>query len=159
MREILLGWGQDASAEEKARRRLKPVRAEPQQAGAKLASADFHGAEVEAVRSRCVGTVGVKGIVVRDTMFTFEVVTRRGEVKVLPKEHSVFRFEVPVDEGEAEEDKDTAMESDEVGEETKGTADVARGKSLVFEIHGDQFKVRAPDRATKKFRLHISPDL
>jgi len=52
-----------------------------QSAGSKLASADFHGAEVEVVRSRCVGRVGVRGIVVRDTKFTFEVVTRGDVVK------------------------------------------------------------------------------
>lgn len=52
-----------------------------QSAGSKLASADFHGAEVEVVRSRCAGRVGVRGIVVRDTKFTFEVVTRGDVVK------------------------------------------------------------------------------
>lgn len=50
-------------------------------AGPKLVSADFHGAEVEVVRSRCTGRVGVRGIVVKDTKFTFEVVTRGDEVK------------------------------------------------------------------------------
>ena len=49
--------------------------------GSKLVSADFHGAEVEVVRSRCAGRVGVRGIVVRDTKFTFVVVTERDEVK------------------------------------------------------------------------------
>lgn len=49
--------------------------------GSKLVSADYHGAEVEVVRSRCTSRVGVKGIVVRDTKFTFVVVTERDEVK------------------------------------------------------------------------------
>lgn len=49
--------------------------------GSKLVSADFHGAEVEVVRSRCAGRVGVRGIVVRDTKFTFVVVTEGDEVK------------------------------------------------------------------------------
>ena len=44
--------------------------------GPKLASADFHGAEIEVVRCRDVGRVGCKGIVIKDTKFTFEVVTR-----------------------------------------------------------------------------------
>lgn len=52
-----------------------------QSSGSMLASADFHGAEVEVVRSRCVSRVGVRGIVVRDTKFTFEVVTRGDVVK------------------------------------------------------------------------------
>jgi hypothetical protein len=49
--------------------------------GSKLVSADFHGAEVEVVRSAAVGRVGIKGIVVRDTKFTFVVVTEKDEVK------------------------------------------------------------------------------
>lgn len=48
---------------------------------AKFCSADFHGAELEVVRSRCVGRVGLKGIVVKDTKFAFEIVTRKDEVK------------------------------------------------------------------------------
>lgn len=49
--------------------------------GSKLVSADFHGAEVEVVRSKCSGRVGLKGIVVRDTKFTFVIVTESNEVK------------------------------------------------------------------------------
>ena len=53
----------------------------PASHGAKLVSADYHGAEVEVVRSRCAGRVGTKGIVVRDTKFTFQIVTEKDEVK------------------------------------------------------------------------------
>lgn len=49
--------------------------------GSKLVSADYHGAEVEVVRSRCAGRVGIKGIVVRDTKFTFLIVTKNDVVK------------------------------------------------------------------------------
>ena len=48
---------------------------------ARFCSADFHGAEVEIVRARCVSRVGLKGIVVKDTKFTFEIVTRKDELK------------------------------------------------------------------------------
>lgn len=40
-----------------------------------LVSADYHGALVEVVRSRCVSRVGLKGFVVKDTKFTFDIVT------------------------------------------------------------------------------------
>ena len=53
----------------------------PASHGAKLASADYHGAEVEVVRSQCASRVGLKGIVVRDTKFTFVIVTEKDEVK------------------------------------------------------------------------------
>lgn len=102
-------------------------------AGPLLVSADYHGALVEVVRSRCVSRVGLRGIVVKDTKFTFEVITEKNEVKRVPKEHTVFRFEVPSKEEE--------------------------GKPMVFEIHGSQFESRAPDRANRKFKMHIDPDL
>ncbi|KAK7510901.1 uncharacterized protein IWZ02DRAFT_372059 [Phyllosticta citriasiana] len=103
--------------------------------GPKLVSADFHGAMIEVVRSRCVGRVGVKGIVVKDTKFTFVVVTPANEIKTIPKEHTIFRFELPMEKDNDEQ------------------------KPLVFELHGSQFENRAPDRANKKFKQHFSPDL
>ena len=52
-----------------------------QSAGPKLVSADYHGAKVTVVRSRCVGMVGLQGIVVRDTKFTFQIITRKDQLK------------------------------------------------------------------------------
>jgi ribonuclease P protein subunit POP4 len=49
--------------------------------GAVLASADLHGAKLGVVRSRCISRVGLEGIVVRDTRYTFEVVTKGDVVK------------------------------------------------------------------------------
>jgi ribonuclease P protein subunit POP4 len=109
---------------------------EPVSAGPMVTSADYHGALLEVVRSRCVSRVGLQGIVVKDNKFSFELVTRKNEIKTVPKEHTVFRFEVPF--------------APEIGE----------GKPrepLAFEIYGSQFETRAPDRATKKFRLHFDP--
>ncbi|KAK5681496.1 hypothetical protein LTS10_006028 [Elasticomyces elasticus] len=103
-----------------------------------LVSADYHGALLEVVRSRCGSRVGGKGIVVKDTKFTFELVTPKDELKIMPKEHTVFRFEVPL---EPKEDG---------GEEPK---------PLIFEIHGSQFENRATDRANKKVKQHFDPDL
>lgn len=115
-------------------------------AGPMLGSADFHGARICCVRSRCSGRVGTEGVVVRDTKFTFVVITKKNEIKILPKEHSVFRFEVPL--------------SDVVDDGGMAQAQKTDNKhSLVFELHGEQFKNRAVDRANKKFKVHIPPDL
>ncbi len=57
----------------------------PQGAGAMIASADFHGAKLMVVRSKCVSLVGLKGIVVRDTKFTFQIITEGNELKSMPK--------------------------------------------------------------------------
>jgi ribonuclease P protein subunit POP4 len=114
-------------------------------AAAKLASADFHGAGVEVVRSGCVSRVGIKGIVVKDSKFAFEVVTRRNQLKLVPKEGTVFRFEVPVTVTKGGEGKEEGAE-----EQTS---------CMVFEIHGEQFQFRSADRASRKFRSHFSKKL
>ena len=133
--------------------------------GSKLASADFHGAEIEVVRSRCVSRVGVKGLVVRDSKFTFVVVTEKDELKsmfplfppdmiiplfsynlsklatkssiftAIPKEHTIFRFEIP-----------------QPTQEKKGDESQEQPKNLVFELHGNQFENRPVDRANKKHK-------
>jgi ribonuclease P protein subunit POP4 len=118
-------------------------------AGAKLCSADFHGAELEVVRSRCVSRVGLKGIVVKDSKFVFEVVTKGNAVKVLPKEHTIFRFTIPLPGKKAEAGK----------EEVEKVEPEKEAKELVFELHGDQFEYRAADRANRKFKSHFLPDL
>jgi ribonuclease P protein subunit POP4 len=71
MREIL-GLDQEGG-------RLRAVTAS--NSGTILASADYHGALIEVVRCRCVDRVGTRGIVVRDTKFTFEVVTKQDKLK------------------------------------------------------------------------------
>lgn len=52
-----------------------------QSAGSKLASADYHGAQLAVTRSKCAGMVGLEGIVVKDTKFTFQVITEKNELK------------------------------------------------------------------------------
>lgn len=135
----------------------------PAGAGPILASADMHGALVEVVRSRCVSRVGVKGIVVRDSQYVFEVVTEGDKLKsecalpcalilvyeelmtnwrmiAIPKEHTWFRLRIPVDavpeQGQVEEPQ-----------------------ALVFEINGEQFQHRATDRTNKKYKMHYQPDI
>lgn len=56
----------------------------PNTSGQMLASADMHGAIISVVRSRCVSRVGLEGIVVRDTRYTFEIVTKKNIVKGEP---------------------------------------------------------------------------
>ncbi|KAL2262550.1 hypothetical protein VTK26DRAFT_977 [Humicola hyalothermophila] len=115
-------------------------------AAAKLASADFHGAGVEVVRSGCVSRVGIKGIVIKDSKFAFEIITPKNRLKLVPKEGTVFRFEVPVpgpERPKSEGDSPAAQEEEQM-------------PSMVFEIHGEQFQFRSADRASRKFRSHFS---
>jgi ribonuclease P protein subunit POP4 len=86
----------------------------------------------------------VRGIVVKDSKFTFEIVTKKDQVKTMPKEHTIFRFTVPYPVKEGEEEKDS-----QEGEK----------KEFVFELHGDQFVYRAADRANRKFKSRFHTDL
>lgn len=158
IREILFG---DAGVGRSVRR------VEPNDAGPKLVSADYHGAELEVVRSRCVSRVGLKGIVVKETRFTFETITKDNKVKRIPKEGTVFRFELPVKrEGEAQDSIE--MEAKGRVEENAGGALVPESQKrkleeesrpLIFEIHGSQFQHRASDRAMRKVKAHHSLEL
>lgn len=112
-----------------------------QGAAAKLTAADYHGADVEVSRSRCPSRVGIRGIVIKDSRFAFEIITKKNCVKLVPKEGTTFRVRIPSRE-EGKEDPDPA------------TADSSPSKDFVFELLGDQFQYRPADRATKKFRTH-----
>ena len=68
--------GQDSELGEVVPKVLTPAAAGPM-----LVSADYHGAILEVVRSRCVDRVGIRGIVVKDSKFTFEMVTRSNVLK------------------------------------------------------------------------------
>ena len=100
-----------------------------QAAAAKLTSADFHGALFEVTRSRCPSRVGIRGIVVKDLRFVFEVITAKNQLRTVPKEGTMFRVEIPPADG--------------------------RTPPFVFEIHGDQFQYRSADRTNKKFKSHF----
>ncbi|KAI1491261.1 Rof/RNase P-like protein [Biscogniauxia mediterranea] len=106
-----------------------------QGAAAKLSSADFHGAELVVSRSSCPSRVGIRGIVIKDSRFTFEIITKQDKIKTVPKEKTMFRIDVPAREGDY------------------------GGKPFSFEIHGDQFQYRSADRANKKFKAHYLKDL
>ncbi|OAP62941.1 hypothetical protein AYL99_02168 [Fonsecaea erecta] len=113
--------------------------------GSLLASADFHGAELEVVGCSDPGKVGIRGIVVRDTKYTFVVVTAKDEVKTLPKKNSVFRYEIPLPEDfEANDGPHQQHDEDEEGPQAT--------RRLVFELHGNQFEYRPAERANRKFK-------
>lgn len=152
LNKMWVGYVQELLWEDGTMRQVTPSVA------TRLCSADFHGAELEVVRSRCVSRVGVKGIVVKDSRFVFEVVTKGDGVKILPKEHTVFRFTVPRPTKEDAEAVDGLKEEGQTEEQTKEAMEKKK-KDLIFELHGDQFEYRAADRATRKFKPHYLPDL
>lgn len=65
------------------------------------------------------------------------------DIAAIPKEYTVFRFEIPQPQGEPSDGADTGK----------------KPANLVFELHGSQFMNRATDRATKKFKQRNLSDL
>lgn len=120
-----------------------------QGAAAKLSSADFHGAEVEVSRSSCPSRVGIKGIVVKDTKFTFEIVTRKNQLKIVPKEGTMFRIQIPPEAANQQGGKQAE----------KTGAEKEQGNLFTFEILGDQFQYRSANRANRKYKGHYLKQL
>ncbi|KAI5838344.1 putative ribonuclease P complex subunit Pop4 [Morchella snyderi] len=128
------------------------------QIGAKLVSADYHGAVLEVVRSRCVSRVGIKGVCVKETRGMFFLVGEEGVVKEIPKEHTVFRFELPLpEEKPATMAGPATTDTTATAEATPATP--AKPRRMVFELHGQQFMYRAAERVGKKFKGKPLADL
>lgn len=68
------------------------VGAGPAQIGLKLASADYHGALFEVIRSRCPSRVGIKGICVKETKSMFYIITRGDKMKGQLVCHCFLKF-------------------------------------------------------------------
>ena len=124
--------------------------------------------------------VGLRGFVVKDAKFSFEIVTPGGGVKVVPKEGTVFRVRIPMaGEGvqgeEGVEGEGGRMVVDSVVDDQQGEgAKSGDGRrtprhkdgyrkddptDFVFDIHGDQFRLRSADRANRKYKQHFLKNL
>ncbi|KAK9245631.1 hypothetical protein V1506DRAFT_537881 [Lipomyces tetrasporus] len=127
-----------------------------QSLAAKLSSADFHGAYVVVTRSKCVSRVRLEGIILRDTRSAFVVVTKSNALRILPKEHTVFRIGVrkPGTEKRFEEESDQMVRDREVDE-------VGDPKFEVFSVllYGSQLMYRPADRSGRKFKSKPTGDL
>eukprot|EP01018_Ginkgo_biloba_P014348 Gb_07057 [translate_table: standard] len=59
-----------------------------------LLTADFHGAIFVVVESRNKSFTGVQGIMIRETVNTFGIITSENRFQVVPKKGSIFMFQV-----------------------------------------------------------------
>lgn len=59
-----------------------------------LLTADFHGAILAVVESKNKSFIGVQGIMVRETVNAFAILTSENKFRVVPKKGSVFIFQV-----------------------------------------------------------------
>ncbi|XP_017314101.1 ribonuclease P protein subunit p29 [Ictalurus punctatus] len=66
----------------------------PQVMQQKLLKADFHGAVLTVVRSKCPSYVGSTGILVQELKHVFKIITKENRLKIIPKRNSVFSVEM-----------------------------------------------------------------
>lgn len=71
-----------------------PPTTNPQLVQSKLLKADFHGAIIKVVRSKCASYIGLTGILIQEFKHVFKIITQKNELKVIPKRNSVFEIEV-----------------------------------------------------------------
>ncbi|XP_069757803.1 ribonuclease P protein subunit p29 isoform X2 [Narcine bancroftii] len=60
----------------------------------KLMKADFHGAIVTVVKSKCPSNVGTTGIILQEMKHIFKIITVENKLKVIPKQNNIFSVEI-----------------------------------------------------------------
>ena len=54
---------------------------------------DLHGAYIEIIKSKSPTLIDQKGIIIQETLHTFSVINEKNQLKIFPKENSVFKFQ------------------------------------------------------------------
>lgn len=98
-----------------------------------LIKADYHGAFVRVIQSKCPAFVGTSGIILQETMNTFVLVRPNQEkpVVTIPKKGSVFSCSLIKDDGQ----------------------------TLDWHLFGDQLCQHSGFRSSKKFKSKASVSL
>jgi len=98
--------------------------------GGSLIKADLHGAQITVIRSRCPAYIGTTGLIVQETKHLFKLVTETNRLKVIPKKHSIFSFNVQ-----------------------------SKVQEITVEIYGSQFCYTPSFRSARKFKYKGSIEL
>jgi len=116
----------------------------------KLLKADFHGSLITVRQSKNPCLVGLSGIVIHETENTFKIITPKDHVKLIPKENSIFAFAVPFYSSLPASYKPT--DALPIPDPDSVTTTVLQAPHMEFELHGNQFRFRAAERAGRKFK-------
>ncbi|KAG7666231.1 POP4 [[Candida] subhashii] len=138
----------------------------------KLATADYNGCLVTVLQSRNRNCVGMRGIVVWDAQHSFIIVVPNGRdckewkeggeggdvsvsemvggLRVVPKKHTLFGFDVIIPKKKRTETKEGQEEVEEEEEDDE---------CIGFTILGSRFEFRSVDRSGKKFKNHSVDDI
>lgn len=97
----------------------------------KLASGDYHGADLTVTQSRNPTMVGINGICIWESKSAFIVCTKKNDLKILQKEGSKFKI----------------------------NAESLNHHHQTFEIIGSRFSFRTAERSGRKFKPKAVDDL
>ncbi|TFK21488.1 hypothetical protein FA15DRAFT_758702 [Coprinopsis marcescibilis] len=150
----------------------------------KLLKADFHGAFLTVKKAKNPCLIGLEGIIIHETENAFKVITEKDQVKLLPKQNSIFTFATPVfstlpatfrhgmpyptptlgpqslsDPPDATFTTKEAAPSKGPGLVPSQSETVRAVPHLQFELYGNQFRFRSTERAGKKFKYKETIEL
>ncbi|KZT22414.1 RNase P/MRP, p29 subunit [Neolentinus lepideus HHB14362 ss-1] len=126
----------------------------------KLVKADFHGSYITVCQAKNPALVGSSGIVILETENAFRVINKKNQVKLLPKQNSIFKFCIPLYSTlfpgpSSSASQDPALPASRL-ESHQTVQDIPH---LEFELYGNQFCFRSAERAAKKFKAKESIEL
>ncbi|KAH7910523.1 RNase P subunit p29-like protein [Hygrophoropsis aurantiaca] len=128
---------------------------------AKLVKADFHGSIISVRQSKNPCLIGISGIVIHETENAFKIVTKKDQLKLIPKANSIFAFAVPLYSTLTL----SIAQQPIVSTSLQPALDVPKLTTVLdhphieFDLHGNQFCFRSADRAGRKFKAKESIEL
>ncbi|KAG1774527.1 RNase P subunit p29-like protein [Suillus placidus] len=124
----------------------------------KLVKADFHGSLLTVRQSKNPCLVGLSGIVIHETENAFKLITRKDQLKLIPKQNSIFTLAVPLYSTllRAQFEPAEAVSSALSGQHSGTVLDAPH---IAFDLYGNQFCFRSADRAGRKFKAKETIEL
>ncbi|CAH7686873.1 Rof/RNase P-like protein [Phakopsora pachyrhizi] len=126
---------------------LSRIISNPSIVQSKLTKADFHGAFLSVNKSKNPTLVGQTGIVFQETEQAFKIINSEDQIKLLPKNHSIFEISITIEQ-------DEMMITDRFSNYS-----LVQKKTLKFRIIGNCFRFRSNDRVNKKFKFKSNFEL
>ncbi|KAN0092540.1 Rof/RNase P-like protein [Tylopilus felleus] len=128
---------------------------------AKLVKADLNGALLTVRQSRNPCLVGLSGIVLHETENAFKLITRKNQLKLAPKQNSIFALAVPLYStlSPSATERDPAQPPQQEQQDSKPPWTVVDKPYFEFDLYGNQFCFRSADRSNKKFKAKETIEL
>ncbi|KAF9231366.1 RNase P subunit p29-like protein [Melanogaster broomeanus] len=124
---------------------------------AKLVKADLHGSLLTVRQSRNPCLVGLSGIVIHETENAFKVITRKDQLKLIPKQNSIFALAIPLYSTLPPSTSEWAPA--QMLQTTSEPFTVLDKPYIEFDLYGNQFCFRSADRSSRKFKAKETIEL